>query len=75
MKDALDEVMSLSDRLSFLPCFRHRNNLTLFGRIIRELVGGVRSHIGALYKASEAVSLAWPHHSTIRSTVGLDRVT
>ena len=57
MKDALDEVMSLSDRLSLLPCFLHRNNLTLFGRIIRELVGGVRNHIGALYKASEAVSL------------------
>lgn len=57
MKDALDEVMSLSDRLSLPPCVRHRSSLTLFGRIIRELVGSVRNHIGALYKASEAVSL------------------
>lgn len=59
MKDALDEVMSLSDRSFPPPCIRSLNILTCFGRIIRELVGSVRSHIGALYKASEAVSLVW----------------
>lgn len=57
MKDALDEVMSLSDRSFPLPCARCRDILTFFGRIIRELVGSIISHIGALYKASEAVSL------------------
>lgn len=59
MKDALDEVMSLSDRLFPLPRVRSQNILTCSGRIIRELVGSVRNHIGALYKASEAVSLVW----------------
>ena len=33
--------------------------LTLFFSVIRELVGRVVSHVGALYKASEAVSLVW----------------
>jgi len=59
MKDALDEVMSLSDKLSTPLCLRSRNVLTGFSRIIRELVDGIVSHIGALYKASEAVSLVW----------------
>ncbi|KAF9648246.1 hypothetical protein BDM02DRAFT_3096843 [Thelephora ganbajun] len=54
MKDALDEVMSLSDKL-----------------IIRELVGSIISHIGALYKASEAVALldmlwSFAHASILR---------
>lgn len=57
MKDALDEVMSLSDKLFMPPCVWSRSILTRFGRIIRELVDGIVSHIGALYKASEAVSL------------------
>jgi DNA mismatch repair protein MSH4 len=59
MKDALDEVMSLSDRLSPPPRIRSRNILTHLNRIIRELTGSIVSHIGALYKASEAVSLVW----------------
>ena len=59
MKDSLDEVMSLSDKLSKPPCLRPQNILTGFSRIIRELVDSIVSHIGALYKASEAVSLVW----------------
>ena len=59
MKDALDEVMSLSDRLFLLPCIRSQDILMCSARIIRELVGSIRNHIGALYKASEAVSLVW----------------
>ena len=59
MKDALDEVMSLSDRFSPPPRIRSRDILTRFDSIIRELVGSITNHIGALYKASEAVSLVW----------------
>lgn len=59
MKDALDEVMSLSDKLFTPPRIRSRNTLTRFGRIIRELVDSIVSYIGALYKASEAVRLPW----------------
>ena len=59
MKDALDEVMSLSDRLFLLLYIRSQNNLMCSGRIIRELVGSIRDQIGALYKASEAVCLVW----------------
>lgn len=59
MKDALDEVMSLSDKLFTQPHVRSRNILTRFSRIIRDLVDSIVSHIGALYKASEAVSLVW----------------
>lgn len=59
MKDALDEAMSLSDKLFTPPCLRLHNILTGFSRIIRELVDSIVSHIGALYKASEAVSLVW----------------
>ena len=51
--------MSLSDKLSTPPCLRSRNILTGYSRIIRELVDSIVSHIGALYKASEAVSLVW----------------
>ncbi|KAF9781104.1 muts domain V-domain-containing protein [Thelephora terrestris] len=57
MKDALDEVMSLSDKLFPPPCLLSRNTLTHLCRIIRDLIGSIVSHIGALYKASEAVSL------------------
>ena len=59
MKDALDEVMSLSDKLLTPSCVRFSNVLMRFNRIIRELVESIVTHIGALYKASEAVSLIW----------------
>lgn len=59
MKDALDEVMSLSDKLFPPPCIRSLHTLTYFCSIIRDLIGSIVSHIGALYKASEAVSLLY----------------
>ena len=59
MRDALEEVMSLSDKLFTPPCVRSWLVLTRFGSIIRELTGSIVSHIGALYKASEAVRLVW----------------
>ena len=59
MKDALDEVMSLSDKLFRPLCLRSQHILTGFPRIIRELVDSIVGHIGALYKASEAVSPVW----------------
>ena len=56
MKDALDEVMSLSDKLSLPSHALSKAILTRFSRIIRELIGSIVGHIGALYKSSEAVS-------------------
>jgi len=55
MKDALDETLILSDKLSSpFPGWR-LEMMIMISRIIKDLITEIVSDIGALYKASEAV--------------------
>lgn len=55
MKDALDETLILSDKWVLFHCIITFGANDL-GRIIQDLVAEILVDVGALYKASEAVS-------------------
>jgi DNA mismatch repair protein MSH4 len=59
MKDALDETLILSDKRAFYTLDRRRKLIPFESRIIQDLVAEIVVDVGALYKASEAVT---PHH-------------